>query len=108
ERSNPYASKIFGYEHGELNGHTIEVLIPPHLKEKHIGYRQQYIKNPQPRAMGSNLHLMAVKKSGEQFPVEISLTFFETEGRRQIVSFVNDITERKKAENDLMRLTEEL
>jgi PAS domain S-box-containing protein len=108
ERSNPYAAKIFGYEGDELFGQKIEVLIPPHLKEKHIGYRENYNKNPQPRSMGSNLNLMAVKKNGDLFPVEISLTFFEAGGSRHIVSFVNDITERKRAENALLKLTEQL
>lgn len=108
ERANPFAAKIFGYRPEELNGQKIEVLIPPPICEKHIGYREQYLKNPQPRTMGSNLNLMAVKKNGEAFPVEVSLTFFEVDGLRQIVSFVNDITERKKAEQDLIRMTEEL
>ncbi len=97
EQSNPYASKIFGYDHGELIGQMVEILIPPHLKEKHIGYRKDYSKNPKPRAMGSTLNLLAVKKCGQQFPVEISLTYYSDTARRRFVSFVNDITERKKA-----------
>lgn len=108
EQTNPYASKIFEYEHGELVGKKIEVLIPSHLRERHIGYREGYVKNPQPRAMGSNLNLLAVKKDGTPIPVEISLTHFESNGHRQIVSFVNDITERKRAENELRQLTGEL
>lgn len=108
ERANPYAARIFGYDPDELNGKMIEVLIPPHLKERHIIYRRQYVTNPAPRSMGSNLNLLAVKKDGSQFPVEISLTYFEAEGKRQIVSFVNDITERKRVELDLLKLTEEL
>lgn len=108
ERANPYASKIFGYAPGELNGQLIEVLIPPHIRQKHVAYRNKYNENPQPRSMGSNLNLMAVKKDTTLFPVEVSLTFFEYEGHRQIVSFVNDITERKRAENELRRMTEEL
>lgn len=108
EKANPFAAKIFGYSPEELNGQMIEVLIPPHIREKHVQYRDNYNRNPQPRSMGSNLNLMAVKKDSTLFPVEVSLTFFEHEGHRQIVSFVNDITERKRAENDLRRMTEEL
>lgn len=108
EKANPYASKIFGFLPGELIGQLIEVLIPPYLREKHVHYRENYNKRPQPRSMGSNLNLLAAKKDGTLFPVEVSLTFFEADGHRQIVSFVNDITERKRAENDLLRLTEQL
>lgn len=108
ERTNLYASKMFGYDVDELIGQKIEVLIPPHLKDRHIIYRKMYNENPQPRTMGSNLNLLAVKKSGEQFPVEISLSFFETTNYRRIVSFINDITARKKSELALKKLTEEL
>lgn len=108
ERSNLYALKMFGYEGDELNGKKIEVLIPPHLKDRHIIYRRMYNENPQPRTMGSNLNLLAVKKNGDQFPVEISLSYFEGGDYRRIVSFVNDITSRKKSEMELKKLTEEL
>lgn len=108
EKSNPYAAKIFGYDQDELNGKMVEVLIPPHIRDRHINYRENYNKNPQPRSMGTNLNLMAVKKDNTLFPVEVSLTFFESEGRRHIVSFVNDITERKRVEDELRRLTEKL
>ena len=108
EKVNPFASNIFGYNTDELVGLAVEVLIPPHLRERHVGYRKGYNQNPHPRAMGSSLNLMAIKKNGDSFPVEVSLTFFEALGKRQIVSFVNDITERKRAENALLKLTEEL
>lgn len=108
ERSNPFAEKIFGYDRGELNGKEVEILIPSHLRKKHVHDRHRYNQNPQPRAMGSNLNLKAVKKNGDQFPVEVSLTYYEVEGKKQIVSFVNDITHRKRAEESLLKLTEEL
>jgi PAS domain S-box-containing protein len=107
-RANPFISKIFGYDHGELIGQKVEVLLPSQLRERHIEYRKDYIKNPHPRSMGSSLNLLAVKKEGTLFPVEVSLTFFEAEGQRHIVSFINDITVRKSAEDKLIRLTEEL
>ena len=50
-RANPYASKIFGYDHTELNGQKIEVLIPAPIRERHVAYREGYVKNPHSRAM---------------------------------------------------------
>lgn len=74
ERANLYASKMFGYEIEELSGQKIEVLIPSQLRERHVIYREMYNKNPLPRTMGSNLNLLAEKKDGGQFSVEISLS----------------------------------
>lgn len=108
ERANIFASQIFGYQPDELLGQVVEVLLPIPLRERHIQYRQQYIQNPQPRAMGRNLNLLAIKKDGQPFSVEVSLTFFETNGKRLIVSFINDVTERKRAEDNLLRLKGEL
>ncbi|MBC7712213.1 MAG: PAS domain-containing sensor histidine kinase [Rhizobacter sp.] len=107
-KANPYAAKMFGYGCEELQDQFIEILIPAHLTDKQIGYRKMYNVDPQPRTMGSNLNLLAVKKDGDQFPVEISLSYFESDGVRRIVSFVNDITVRKQSEIDLKKLAAEL
>ncbi len=106
--TNPWALKIFGYSKEELQGQKVEILVPSAVRERHVHYRNAYAKNPHPRAMGSNLDLLAVKKNGESFPVEISLTSYEVEGKKLIVSFVNDITVRKEAEQNLLKLTEKL
>ncbi len=108
QKANPYVTQVFGYEPDELVGKVVEVLLPEDLRERHVNYREQYMANPHPRAMGRNINLLAVKKNGESFPVEVSLTFFESNGNRLIVSFINDITERRKAETILLKFTEEL
>jgi len=107
-KSNVFANKIFGYEANELNGLMVEVLIPKPLKEKHIEDRRQFNKNPTSRAMGENLNLWAVKKNGEKIAVEISLSHYEEDGQLQIVTFINEITERRMAEERLQKLAKEL
>lgn len=108
ERANIYASQIFGYGTDELIGKVVEVLLPIPIRDRHVLYRQQYIQNPHPRAMGKNINLLALKKNGETFSVEVSLTFFEANDKRLIVSFINDVTERKTVEDNLLSLKEEL
>jgi PAS domain S-box-containing protein len=108
EQANPFAVQMFGYQNQELVGNKIEILIPKKLEQKHVGYRTNYNKEPRVRAMGIGMDLWAVKKNGVEFPVEISLAAYETNGKKQIVSFVNDITERKKAEEGLKKLNTEL
>jgi PAS domain S-box-containing protein len=108
QQVNPYTNQLFGYEEGELVGQKIEVLIPPGAKERHVGHRETFNKNPRTRAMGLGMDLSACKKDGTLFPVEISLTHYERNGKKEIVSFVSDITERKKLEEELKTLNVKL
>lgn len=108
QQANPFAGKMFGYQNHELLGQKIEILIPTSLRHKHEGHRAEYNQKPRPRDMGMGMNLMALRKDGTEFPVEISLTFYQVDGKKQIVSFVNDITQRKKAEEELKKLNIEL
>src|SRR5688572_16870624 len=97
ELSNPCAEKLFGYGPAELVGKAVEVLIPPDLSRKHQHHRESYFDKPKARPMGLGMELYALKKSGEVFPVEISLGHYELEGEKLAVAFVTDITDRVKA-----------
>jgi len=98
---NTSAEKLFGYNPGELIGHKIEILIPSRLKEKHIKHRDGFHHNPHARSMGAGLDLFGVKKDGSEFPLEISLSPYETVEGRFVVAFIVDVTLRKEAEYKL-------
>lgn len=104
---NPYLCSIFGYTAGELIGEKVEILIPQKIRKEHIGYRESYIKDPRPRSMGVGRELAAVRKSGEEFPVEVSLSSFTNSGELKVVSFVNDITQRVLYKEELERKVKE-
>lgn len=108
QQVNPYTNRLFGYEDQELIGQKIEILIPKKIRERHVRHREAFNKNPRPRAMGAGIDLFGLKKDGTLLPVEISLTHYERSGKKEIVSFISDITERKKAEEELKKLNEEL
>lgn len=105
---NPAAERMFGYAKGELNAKKIEVLVPRRLSDKHIKDRSGFNKDPQPRSMGVGRDLFAVKKDGTEFPVEISLSPFESENGKFVIAFVIDITVRKQSEEDLKKQRQEL
>lgn len=106
---NQFALKQFGYQADDLIGKKIELLIPSRYKEKHVAHRDRYYgHNPHSRPMGSGMDLFAVKKDGTEFPVEVSLSVYNTLDGMFSIAFVSDITIRKKSENALIQLNAEL
>jgi PAS domain S-box-containing protein len=105
---NPSAMRMFGYEKDELPGKKIEILIPRRSSHSHEKVRENYNKSPQPRSMGVGRDLFAIKKDGAEFPVEISLSPFESANGKFVIAFIIDITVRKQSEAALNRQREEL
>lgn len=98
---NPRAEVLFGYKEGELLGQKIEVLVPPNARARHVKNRANYEADPHPRPMGSGRALLGQRKDGSQFPLEVSLSSVPTEEGDYVLSFVVDITERKRQEDAL-------
>ena len=105
-RMNPSAEKLFGYDKDEILGQKVEILIPQRYTENHTAQRGGY--NHKPRRMGGNLDLLAIKKDGVEFPVEISLSPFKTNEGNFIIAFISDITARKDNEKQQREYSAEL
>jgi PAS domain S-box-containing protein len=99
--ANMQAEKLFGYSPGELRGQAIEVLLPGRFRRGHVGYRGAYTDRPRTRAMGAGMELFGLRKNGEEFPVEISLSPLRTEEGTLVMSAVRDATDRKRIEQVL-------
>ena len=99
---NPAATRLFGYEKEELLGNDIEALIPTRFHGKHEHYRKGFYQHPSNRTMGHGRDLFARTKNGREFPVEVSLSHYQQKNEFFVIAFVVDITERKKAEQDLL------
>ena len=105
---NREIERLFGHTREELLGQPIELLVPHRLRERHPGHRTDFFANPQTRAMGAGRDLYGVRKDGTEVPVEIGLNPIETDDGTFVLASVVDITERKRAENELRRSNEEL
>jgi len=108
ELVNPAAERMFGYATNELNGQPVEILIPGSFRHGHQGLREGFHKKPSNRSMGANRDLFALKKNGEEFPVEISLSHYKKNDELFVIAFVVDITLRKEAERTLVKKQNEL
>ena len=105
---NPFALNEFGYTSKELLGKKIEMLIPTRFQKQHVHNREHYAKTPQTRPMGVGMDLFALRKDGTEFPVEVSLGNYHTNGDRNVIAFISNISVRKKAETDIRKLNDEL
>jgi PAS domain S-box-containing protein len=105
---NSQTEKLFAYAREQLLGKSIETLVPERFRGGHHGYRAAYYDELQPRPMGSGRDLYGRRKDGSEFPVEIGLNPMRTSEEVFVLAAIVDITQRKQAEHELMKKTEEL
>jgi two-component system, cell cycle sensor histidine kinase and response regulator CckA len=98
---NNKTEELFGYQREELIGQRLEMLLPDALREKHVNHRKDYFARPHARPMGIGLDLAGRRKNGQEFPIEISLNYVEVGGHSLAISFVTDISERIRLEQQL-------
>ena len=98
---NHQLTNIFGYLKDELLGKKIEVLLPDNIRTAHVAMRDVYYQAPNIRVMGEASNLVAMRKNGDIFPVEVSLSPIEADGEQLVVAVARDITKRKEDEKKL-------
>lgn len=96
-QANPMAEQLFGYGGDEMIGLEVEALVPAAARGAHPGHRADYARTSAVRPMGIGMELVAVRKGGVEFPVEISLAPIEaTDGDRWTVATVRDVSLNKR------------
>jgi two-component system, NarL family, sensor histidine kinase DevS len=105
---NPMVEQLFEYPPHELVGMSIDLLLPERAQHLHAGRRAEYAARPRTRSMGTGLDLYGRRRSGAEFPLEISLSPLQANGELLVVAVIRDITERRAADAELHRVREEL
>ena len=101
---NPAAEKIFGYLQEEIIGKNVKILMPAPDQEKYEASMSQVIQRGSKFVGVPGREVMAARKDGEKFPMEISLSEMILGGLCYYVGIVRDITERKLAEQKIAHL----
>lgn len=99
---NPAAEEIFGYSQQEVLGRNVSMLMPEPERSRHDAYIGRYLQTGQSRVLGvRGREVTAIRKNGEQFPLEMSVSEMMLGGMRYFIGIVRDITERKLVEQKL-------
>jgi two-component system cell cycle sensor histidine kinase/response regulator CckA len=105
---NAQTEKLFGYDREDLLGYSVERLIPALFQDRHLDHRAAYFSDPCVRPLGLGPELYAIRKDGQEFPVEISLSPLKTAEGVLITAAIRDISERKRVEGRIHKLNLEL
>jgi PAS domain S-box-containing protein len=94
--ANPMTGRLFGYGSEELIGQSVDVLVPQSMRGAHADHRSRYVRAPRARPMGVELELRGRRKDGTEFPIEISLSPWQSPEGLRIIVTARDVTQRTR------------
>jgi two-component system sensor kinase FixL len=103
---NPAAERMFGWQTGALIGRNVSVLMPEPFKAQHDGYLDNYLSTGQRRIIGIGREVFGQRQDGSLFPIDLSVGEFQVDGRRLFTGIIRDITERRRLQSEVLRITE--
>lgn len=97
--ANKQAEAMFGYANSALTEKPLNSLLPERFKTSHKSHLKHFFTQPTTRQMAATQSaLYGLRKNGEEFPIDISLSYIKTEKGVLAISNIRDITERKRSE----------
>ncbi len=92
---------MFGYAEHELRGQNLSILMAPADASPHDGYMRSYQSTGAARIIGRQREVVACRRSGEIFPIELAIAEITLEEGRKFIGVIRDITLRKEAEREI-------
>lgn len=94
--ANENAETMFGYERGELEGMSVDELVPDASREEHAGLRDHFMAEPVPRPMAAGTELRGKRSDGTEFPAEIGLSPYNAGDSMYVFAAVRDMTSAER------------
>lgn len=105
QAQNRAARIIFGISDQDAIGRNVSILIPSPHRERHDRYLEHYRRTGEKHVIGTTRQLDAMRIDGEVFPIEMSVSEGWSGGRHFFTAMIRDITERKRTEKRLQKLS---
>ncbi len=105
---NPAAEQLLGHRADDLLGRSLTTIIPERFHEAHRAGIERVGGGGERHLIGGTVEVAARHASGEEIPIELSLSTWETQQGRFFAGIIRDVRERKRAEEELRRAYEEL
>lgn len=100
---NKAAEKIFGYTRDEVIGKDLGAILSPECEKGHKVAVARFLQTREPRLIGHQTEFMTRRKNGEWFPLSISFSVSEIDGRFYFTAIVRDMTETKALQEQVLR-----
>ncbi len=108
ESVNKAFEEVFQYKPGEVTGKNVSLLMPDPYRDIHDRYIRNYFLSGIPKIIGSGREIVAQKKDGTIFPIELSISEMRFGDESKFTGIIRDITERKNAVDRIEKQNEEL
>ena len=104
-RFNPACEEMWGYRAEEVLGQDLNMLLPEYVREGHLAnvHRFRDAKVGGVHMQDRGLNLFGLTKEGVVFPAEVGISISEVDGEAHYTAFVRDVTDRKKAEAEILK-----
>jgi len=95
-------TKIFGYSANEMTNNNISKIIPSHFIDRHLKGLEKTEDGDETLLGAAKIELYAIRKNGEKFPIDLSLSSWTTKGEKYFTGIVRDITKQKESEREIL------
>jgi PAS domain S-box-containing protein len=106
--ANPATKRIFGYTPEELVGKPLTVLMPGAMRGLHETGLKRNLETGARHLNWQGTEMTALRANGQEFPAEVSFGEMTVDQRKVFTGFIRDISEKKRAEEELRASQAEL
>jgi two-component system sensor kinase FixL len=99
---NNAAERTFGYKREEVMKKNLSLLIPPKYGD-HAVFVKKFLEKRESKFIGKTQSLTAHRKNGEEFPIELGLSFHEMDDAYTFTAIIRDVSDQKRMEENLLR-----